>query len=64
MASITLESAWTYRTPQVTINYPAGTHEVSQEVADKAPITKDVGDGDTDQLAAGNAPRTTRNREE
>ena len=32
MATITLEKAWTYRTPLVTVDYPAGSHEVTQDV--------------------------------
>jgi len=36
MTTIELAAPWTYRTPEKTINYPAGTHEVFQYVADQA----------------------------
>ena len=35
MTTIELAAPWTYRTPEKTINYPAGTHEVFQYVADQ-----------------------------
>lgn len=34
MATINLKEPWTYRTPLVTIPFPAGTHEVADEVAE------------------------------
>lgn len=36
MPEITLSAPWTYRTPQKTINYGAGTHHVPQSVAERA----------------------------
>lgn len=46
---ITLEADWTYRTPSVTIDYAAGDHDVSEEIADAARaagIVKEKADGD------------------
>lgn len=34
MVGLTLDKPWTYRTPQKTIDYPAGTHEVFAYIAD------------------------------
>lgn len=64
MPKITLAEPWTYRTPAVTIEYPAGEHEVSDEVAEAAPKpeTKEVADGD-DGIAATRAPRRARSTE-
>jgi hypothetical protein len=36
MQTITLPRPWTYRTPQTTIDYPAGEHAVFKYVADAA----------------------------
>ena len=36
MPNITLEKPWSYRTPAKTIDYPAGTHDVFQYIADQA----------------------------
>ncbi|MES2903764.1 MAG: hypothetical protein V4696_06220 [Pseudomonadota bacterium] len=33
MQTIKMERAWTYRTPQVTIEYGAGDHEVTDAIA-------------------------------
>jgi hypothetical protein len=61
MPAITLASPWTYRTVQTTIDYPAGQHDVSHEVAAQAEaegvIEKEPEDGATDGPAA---PRKTR----
>lgn len=62
MTTIELNAPWTYRTPEKTINYPAGKHEVFQYVADQAEaegaITKkEEADGDTHQSPA---PRKAR----
>tara|TARA_R110002012_G_scaffold16958_19_gene64530 strand:- start:2159 stop:2356 length:198 start_codon:yes stop_codon:yes gene_type:complete len=53
MTTIELDAPWTYRTPEKTINYPAGKHEVFQYIADQAEaegaITKkEEADGDAD----------------
>lgn len=32
MKTLKLTKAWTYRTPQITTPYPAGEHQVSNEV--------------------------------
>lgn len=64
MATIKLAKAWTYRTPQITIDYAPGTHEVSDEIAAAAPVTepeKDEADGSSD--TAPRAPRTPRKTE-
>ena len=34
MPTIKLKSPWTYRSPALTADYPAGEHEVSDAVAD------------------------------
>lgn len=56
MRKITLKSAWTYRTPGHTIEYSAGEHEVSNEIAAHAEaegvIPKEKAGGATDQSAA------------
>jgi hypothetical protein len=36
MVTINLPRPWTYRTPEKTIDYPAGEHEVFQYIADRA----------------------------
>jgi hypothetical protein len=33
MPTITLAEPWTYRTPLATVDFPAGEHEVSDEIA-------------------------------
>ena len=67
MTTIELAAPWTYRTPEKTINYPAGTHEVFQYVADQAEAEgaltkKEEADGDTDQPAAPRKARSARPR--
>ncbi len=37
MPKIKLAEPWTYRTPLATIEYPAGEHEVTEEIAALAP---------------------------
>lgn len=58
MAVITLADPWTYRTPMVTIDYPAGTHEVSDQIAAAAPVQPDTQEADND--ASETAPRAPR----
>lgn len=55
MPKITLAEPWTYRTPIVTVDFPAGEHEVSEEIAAAAPTEKETADGDG--IAAPRAPR-------
>ena len=58
---IRLETAWTYRTPMVTIDYPAGEHDVGEEIhaaAVTAGAHKEADDGNGD--AADNPPRAAR----
>ena len=66
MVTIKLAHAWTYRTPEKTINYPAGEPEVFQYIADAAEadgaLTKENADGDADQPATADAPRAARSR--
>ena len=68
MRKITLNSAWTYRTPQKTIHYPAGEHEVFQYIADQAEaegaLTKEEAGGDTDKPAAARKTRAADAGEE
>lgn len=58
MATIKLAKAWTYRTPAVTIDYGAGTHEVAPAVHAEAvkqgvhAEEKDEADGDRDSAAS------------
>lgn len=65
MKTIKLTKAWTYRTPLKTIDYPAGPHEVTEEVysaavADGA-ITEETANGDgaakTGAKGAADAPK-------
>ena len=58
MSMMTLDEPWTYRTPLVTINYPAGRHRVKREIHEAAiragaSEDEDDGDGDTEDGAAG-----------
>lgn len=58
MPTITLPQPWTYRTPLVTIDFPAGEHAVTDEIAARAPDapnTEETADGDRTA-----APRTPR----
>lgn len=60
MVTIELNEPWTYRTPQKTIHFDAGQHEVSLSVADAAKadgaitatLTPDPLDGSIEELAA------------
>lgn len=47
MKTITLAKPWTYRTPLVTVEYTAGTHEVTDAIAAAAPKEKRNGGGST-----------------
>ncbi|MXP42985.1 hypothetical protein [Allopontixanthobacter sediminis] len=58
MVAIKLEKPWTYRTPEVTIDYTAGEHEVFQCIADKAETEGVIAKEEED--AKEPAPRTTR----
>jgi hypothetical protein len=40
MKTIKLAEPWTYRTPEVTIEFEAGEHQVSATVAEAAPKEK------------------------
>lgn len=54
MPKIKLDKPWTYRTPEKTISYEAGEHEVYQYIADKAEAEGVIGredDGDTGKSA-------------
>lgn len=58
MSMMTLEEPWTYRTPLVTIRYPAGSHRVKREIhtaAINAGASKDDdnGSGDSEGGATG-----------
>lgn len=57
MPTITLSEPWTYRTPAVTVEYPAGTHEVAPDIAAAAPVTQTEETADGDRIAAPRAPR-------
>jgi hypothetical protein len=61
MQTITLAAPWTYRTVLKTIEYPAGQHEVTNEVAAQAEaegvIEKESDDGTANRPAA---PRVSR----
>ena len=64
MRTIKLEKAWSYVSPQKTIDYPAGEHEVTNEVAAKAEadgaIPKEEGSGDSVKPAAPGKARAPR----
>lgn len=71
MPKITLAEPWTYRTPLVTVSFPAGTHEVTAEIAAAAPQQpepepepepEEASDGN-DRIAAPRAPRRARKAE-
>jgi hypothetical protein len=57
--TITLAEPWTYRTPLVTISYPAGVHAVPDDIAAAAPQheTPEETDG---PIATPRAPRRSR----
>jgi hypothetical protein len=45
MQTLKLDKPWTYRTPETTIDYPAGEHQVKNEIhaaAEKAGVVKEV----------------------
>lgn len=52
MVTINLPKAWTYRTPETTIDYPAGEHSVHKYIADAA-----VADGAIEGFEDGDADR-------
>lgn len=58
--TIKLAEAWTYRTPQKTVHFPSGEHEVSAEIAAAAPKVKDEDDGEASKTAKADAPRPAR----
>ncbi len=55
MPTITLAQPWAYRTPLVSIDFPAGAHDVTEEIAAAAPIEKEEADGH--RIATPRAPR-------
>lgn len=55
MPTIKLAQPWTYRTPLATAEFPAGEHEVTDEIAAAAPTEKEMEHGD--RIAAPRAPR-------
>ena len=55
LVTMTLAAPWSYVTPQVTIDFPAGAHEVDAAIAAAAPKNKETADGDG--IAAPRAPR-------
>ena len=63
MPTITLAQPWKYCTPLATIDYPAGEHEVSEEVAAAALASPDAQaalieeEANGDRIAAPRAPR-------
>jgi hypothetical protein len=60
MKTITLKSTWTYRTAERTVEFPAGDHEVTNEIAAKAEadgVWQENADGTADSATA---PRKTR----
>jgi hypothetical protein len=70
MTTIELDAPWTYRTPQVTIPYPAGKHTVFKYVAEKAveegaieQFEEEEADGDADKPATRGKARTSRKSE-
>ena len=63
MPTITLKTAWTYRTPAVTIDYGAGTHEVAPAVhaeAVKQGVHAEEGNDDDNGAAKTGPARATR----
>ena len=67
MPTITLAEPWTYRTPLATIDFPAGEHDVSEEIAALAPTKpappteQETDDGN--RTATPRAPRRARKAE-
>lgn len=60
MKIIKLAAPWTYRTAEVTIDYPAGEHEVTDKIAAAAP--KETRDGG--RTAKASTPRAADAGEE
>jgi len=60
MTKIRLSRPWTYRTPELTIDYPAGEHEVAAAIAAAAPKEKHHGR----RTAKARAPRVADQAEE
>ena len=59
MAWAELSEPWTYRSPLVTIKYPAGKHNLSAEVEEaaiKAGVVKESAYGDRDSETGSQAP--------
>ena len=65
--TITLEKPWSYVTPEKTIDFPAGEHEVFNYIAEKAEaegvIPKESADGATDRASKARTPRTANSGE-
>lgn len=59
MQTITLAKPWTYLTPQVTIEYPAGEHEVTDTVA-RAYAAENEEKADGDGAATTRSARAAR----
>lgn len=57
MVTIKLATAWSYRTPEKTIDYPAGEHAVHKYIAEKAVADgaiegfEETSDGDADRTS-------------
>jgi hypothetical protein len=60
MPIIKLSTPWTYCTPLATIDFPAGEHEVSDEIAAAAPAQPEMETDDGHRIAAPRAPRRSR----
>lgn len=63
MPTIKLAQPWTYRTPLATIDFPAGEHEVSTDIAAAAPAQPVEETDDGHRIAAPRAPRRARTPE-
>jgi hypothetical protein len=57
MPTITLSQPWKYCTPLMTIDFLAGTHEVSEEIYQAAPVQPVEETADGDRTATPRAPR-------
>lgn len=61
MPTIKLSAPWTYCTPLATIDFPAGEHEVTPEIAAAAPTENEIEeDADGQRTAKDRAPRRSR----
>lgn len=60
MPTITLAQPWAYRTPLATVEFPAGTHDVSDDVAAAAPVQPKEEIADGHRVAKARAPRRPR----